>query len=130
MKPPTPSGSRRMTAYLATAAGSVLLLGAVAGPAIGATGSGHPSTVHVPQGAGANALSGLTVFGPTPASTPETVSFILKARNTDDLKANVEAGMPGRLPFGQPVRPGLWPAAGQHLGAGELPRRIRHLRYR
>ena len=84
-----------MTAYLATAAGSVLLLGAIAGPAVGATGSGHPSTVRVSQGAGASALSGLTVFGPTPASTPETVSFILKARNAHELKARVEAGMPG-----------------------------------
>ncbi len=95
MKPPISSGSRRMTAYLATAAGSVLLLGAIAGPAIGATSSGHPSTMRVPQGAGAAALSGLTVFGPTPASTPETVSFILKARHADDLQASVEAGMPG-----------------------------------
>ncbi len=95
MKPPTQSGSRRMTAYLATAAGAALLLGAVAAPAIGATGGGHPAKMRVPQGAGAAALSGLTVFGPTPASTPETVSFILKARNAGQLQASVEAGMPG-----------------------------------
>jgi subtilase family serine protease len=95
MKPPNLPGSRRMTGYLATAAGSALLLGGLAAPAIGATGGGQPSTMHVPQGVGANALSGLTVFGPTPPSTPETVSFILKARNLGDLKANVLAGMPG-----------------------------------
>jgi kumamolisin len=95
MKPTNRSGSRRTTAYLATAAGSVLLLGAVAGPAIGATGSGKPSTMKVSQGAGVTALAGLTVFGPTPADTPETVSFILKARDLGELKADVLAGMPG-----------------------------------
>ncbi len=95
MKPPKLPGSRRLTAYLATAAGSALVLGGLAGTAIGATGSGHPSRMHVPQGAGASALTGLTVFGPTPASTPETVSFILKARNLGDLQARVLAGMPG-----------------------------------
>ena len=96
MKPPKLPGSRRITAYLATAAGSALVLGVgLAGPASGATGSGHLSKIHVPQGAGASALSGLVVFGPTPASTPETVSFVLKARNLGDLQARVLAGMPG-----------------------------------
>jgi kumamolisin len=94
MKPLTWPGSRRYGAYLATAAAGSLLLFSLAGPASGATAT-HPSKVHVPQGAGINALSGLTVFGPTPANTPETVSFILKARNSDELEHSVLAGMPG-----------------------------------
>src|SRR5216683_1073735 len=34
------------------------------------------------------------VVGSTPPSTPETVSFILKARDEDQLKASVESGSP------------------------------------
>jgi len=69
------------------------MLVGLAAPASGAT---HPSAtkVAVPQGIGTAALKNASVFGPTPASTPETVSFILKARNLGLLEANVEAGMP------------------------------------
>ena len=35
-------------------------------------------------------LPGATVFGTTPASTPENVSFILQERNISHLEANVD----------------------------------------
>src|SRR5262249_31815503 len=53
-------------------------------------------------GVTAAALKNASVFGPTPADTPETVSFVLKARNMGLLEASVEAGMPrGDLSVGQ-----------------------------
>jgi kumamolisin len=70
-----------------------MLLG-LAAPASGATHPPSASKVAVPQGIGTAALKNARVFGHTPASTPETVSFILKARNLGQLEANVEAGMP------------------------------------
>lgn len=82
--------SRRASAALAAgAAGSLLLFLAV--PASGAT---HPEQkIAVPQGIGAAAAMQPTgVF--TPGSTPETVSFILKARNAGALRAGVLAGEP------------------------------------
>jgi kumamolisin len=90
----------------AAAAGSLVLLG-VAAPASGAAG---PATVAVPQGiGGAAALQPTGVF--TAGATPETVSFILKARNLAALQDGVEAGMPAgflSVPqfaagFGQPA---------------------------
>jgi len=82
-------------------AGSLLLL--AASPATGATPP--PAKVAVPQGVGAAALKNASVFGPTPPDTPETVSFVLKARNLGVLEANVEAGMPrGALSVSQFAR--------------------------
>jgi kumamolisin len=87
------------------AAGSLALFG-LAAPASGAA---RPS-VKVPQGiGGAAALQPTGVF--TPGSTPENVSFILKARNLPVLQASVEAGMPAGFlsvrrfaaAFGQPA---------------------------
>jgi len=49
----------------------------------------------VSQGPGAAVLPAFVPFGTTPSSTPETVSFILRARNLDQLEALVQAGMPG-----------------------------------
>jgi subtilase family serine protease len=49
----------------------------------------------VSQGTGAAALSGYTPFDPTAPNTPERVTFVLKARNVDQLKGMVSAGMPG-----------------------------------
>jgi subtilase family serine protease len=46
----------------------------------------------VQQGTDVAALPGATVFGNTPPSTPETVSFILRERNLRQLKAVVEHG--------------------------------------
>jgi kumamolisin len=85
-----PRRSRRAPAALAVTAAGSLALFLVAAPASGATG---PGQVAVPQGiGGAAALQPTGVF--TPGSTPETVSFILKARNLAALQASVTAGMP------------------------------------
>ncbi len=77
MKPFEWARRRRTGAILAVGtAGSLLFM--VAAPASGATH--QPSAkVAVPQGIGAAALKNAGVF--TPGSTPETVAFILKARN-------------------------------------------------
>jgi kumamolisin len=78
---------------IALAAGSTgsLLVFMAAAPVSGAT---NPSAnVAVPQGIGTAALTNAGVF--TPGDTPETVSFILKTRNSGALQASVAAGMPG-----------------------------------
>lgn len=46
----------------------------------------------VDVGINAAAIPGATVFGNTPASTPETVSFIFRARNLWQLKARAQSG--------------------------------------
>jgi len=87
------AGRRRAGALLVVGMVGALLLAAVA--ASGATFSRSAAKVAVPQGIGAAALNPAAVFGTTDPSTPETVSFILDARNLDQLKASVQAGMPG-----------------------------------
>ena len=47
------------------------------------------------------ALPGATAFGNTPASTPETVSFILRERNLPQLKAAVQHGVTNFLSVSQ-----------------------------
>jgi kumamolisin len=47
----------------------------------------------VQHGVEASTLPGATVFGTTPASTPETVSFILQERNEPQLESAVEHGV-------------------------------------
>jgi subtilase family serine protease len=51
--------------------------------------------VSVSQGVGTAALDGYSPFGATDPSTPEAVSFVLRAQNLDQLEAQVQAGMPG-----------------------------------
>jgi len=53
--------------------------------------------VAVPQGMSSALLKGDTVFGPTDPSTPETVSFILKANNLSQLESRVTGGTQGRF---------------------------------
>ena len=48
--------------------------------------------VAVEHGVDAQSLPGATVFGTTPADTPESVSFILRERNLPTLEAAVEDG--------------------------------------
>jgi subtilase family serine protease len=48
----------------------------------------------VSQGAGSTPLPSYQPFENTDPATPETVSFILRARNSDELQAQVLAGMP------------------------------------
>jgi kumamolisin len=84
---------RRNVAALAVGSAGSLLLLMAAVPASGATNP--PAKAAVPQGVTAAALKNASVFGPTPPGTPETVSFVLKARNMGLLEGSVEAGMPG-----------------------------------
>ena len=49
----------------------------------------------------AASLPGATVFGNTPPSTPETVSFVLKEQNLPQLEANVEQGLGNYLSVSQ-----------------------------
>ena len=72
----------------------VAALAAVAASVSTGPASAAGKFVSVSQGAGAAALSGYEPFRTTDPSTPEAVSFILRARNTDQLAAQVEAGMP------------------------------------
>jgi subtilase family serine protease len=77
------------------------ILAATIGPAaalLATTAASSPqavtpgSKVAVPQGIGMAALRSASVFGNTAASTPETVSFVLKERNLGALEAAVESG--------------------------------------
>src|ERR1700748_134663 len=56
---------------------------------------------NVAQGADPAALPGAKVFGDTPASTPETVSFVLRAQNLAQLQAGVVNGESRFLTVGQ-----------------------------
>lgn len=91
MKSMTSAGPRRAGAFLAAGSAASLLLLGLAGTASAAPQSGK---VTVSQGPNAAALKHMSVFGPTPSNTPETVSFVLQPRNLWRLKAEVEHGMP------------------------------------
>ncbi|MGA2012180.1 MAG: S53 family peptidase [Solirubrobacteraceae bacterium] len=49
--------------------------------------------VPVQTGIGAAGLPGATVYGDTPADTPETVSFVLREQHQHQLESNVEEGI-------------------------------------
>ena len=77
-------------------------LAALAGPASAATSSPGPNTLQsVPSGINVASLPGATVFGNTPADTPETVSFVLRERNINALKASVTLGVRNYLSVSQ-----------------------------
>ena len=77
-------------------------LAALAGPASAATSATNPNTPEtVASGINVAHLPGATVFGTTPANTPETVSFILQERNIGSLKANVIKGVTKYLSVSQ-----------------------------
>jgi subtilase family serine protease len=80
------------------------ILAATIGPAaalLATTAASSPQAVTpggkvaVPQGIGMAALKNASVFGTTAASTPETVSFVLKERHLAALEAAVESGRSG-----------------------------------
>jgi subtilase family serine protease len=54
--------------------------------------SASPGKVAVAQGIGPSVLKDASPFGSVPSDTPEQVSFILRDRNVDGLKAAVEGG--------------------------------------
>jgi kumamolisin len=85
--------SRRVGALLAAGSASSLMLLGLAGNA--SASSPHQGKVAVAQGPNEARLKHLSVFGSTPASTAETVSFVLQPRNLGQLESSVSAGMPG-----------------------------------
>ena len=95
---------RRTTAALVVAAVAPAAAFLAPGPVSLASTPGGDTRVSVPQGTGAAALSHAGFFGTTPASTPETVSFVLKARNLGQLEASVESGLTGRMSVAQFAR--------------------------
>jgi subtilase family serine protease len=75
-------------------------MAAFAGPASASAPS--PNTPEqVPSGITVASLPGASVFGSTPASTPETVSFILKENNLSYLQAEVQQGVRNYLTTSQ-----------------------------
>ena len=64
-------------------------------------GGGNGSLVPVAQGVTPGSIPGAVVFGTTPASTPEQVSFILDERNQFQLEVSVEAGVRNDLSVSQ-----------------------------
>jgi subtilase family serine protease len=87
----------RLLAGTAAAAMVIAVVAAGAGAAAASpTPTPSPSPmaqVPVQQGTDVAALPGATVFGDTPPSTPEIVSFILRERNLRQLSASVEHGV-------------------------------------
>jgi kumamolisin len=76
-------------------------LAALAGPASAATATNPNTPETVASGINVAHLPGAAVFGTTPASTPETVSFILQERNIGILRANVTNGITKYLSVSQ-----------------------------
>ncbi len=92
----------RLSAAMVLGVAAVMTpLAALAGPA-SAAASPNPNTPEtVTSGINVAQLPGATVFGSTPASTPETVSFILRERNVGSLEAQVEQGVRNYLSVSQ-----------------------------
>jgi subtilase family serine protease len=83
-----------LLAAMATAAASPATAASPAGtPAASPAGTPAPDTPEkVPMGVSAAQLPGAAAFGSTPASTPETVSFILRERHAGLLQAQATTG--------------------------------------
>jgi kumamolisin len=84
LKVPRHAKRRRTVAAVATAT-LVPAAALIASTAAASPGGGGSQKVTVAQGIGAAALKNASVFGTTPASTPEAVSFVLKARDPRGL---------------------------------------------
>ena len=94
--------TRLSTAVVLGVAAVMTPLAVLAGPASAATSAPNPNAPEkVASGISPAQLPGATVFGTTPADTPETVSFILQERNISFLKANVINGITKYLSVSQ-----------------------------
>ena len=93
--------TRLSTAVVLGVAAVMTPLAALAGPASAATTTNPNTPEKVASGITASQLPGATVFGATPADTPETVSFVLQERNINILKANVINGVRNYLSVSQ-----------------------------
>ena len=78
--------SVRLRLWAGLAAGAVVAAVPVAATAASAaTGPGRNTLVRVTPGISPAGVPGAVGFGNTPASTPETVSFVFKERNLGQL---------------------------------------------
>jgi kumamolisin len=76
------------------AVGVVAVAGLLAATfASASSGPGPDTLVPVTPGINAATVPGAVPFGPTPASTPETVSFVFREQNLQELEAAVTGGM-------------------------------------
>ena len=93
----------RLSAVVVLGVAAVMTpLAALAGPASAATSATNPNAPEkVASGMSPAQLPGASVFGTTPASTPETVSFILREQNVGSLEAQVEQGVKNYLSVSQ-----------------------------
>ncbi len=66
-----------------------------------ASGPGPNTPEPVQAGINVGTLSGASVFGTTPADTPETVSFILREQNLSQLQSQVQSGVTNYLSVSQ-----------------------------
>src|ERR1700722_3645169 len=91
----------RLSAAVVLGVAAVMTPLAFASSASAATSGPGPNTKEsVASGINVASLPGATVFGDTPASTPETVSFVLRERNVALLKFSVERGVRNYLSVG------------------------------
>src|ERR1700691_201415 len=85
--------SLRLRLSAGLAAGVVVAAVPIAATAASAsTGPGPNTLVQVQPGMNASALPDAAPFGSTPASTPETVSFVLREKNINELESAVTQG--------------------------------------
>jgi kumamolisin len=93
--------ARLLVGIVLGVAAAMTPLAALSGPASAATTQGPNTPEPVASGIDVASLPGVSVFGTTPADTPETVSFILRERNVGQLEAQVEAGISRYLSVSQ-----------------------------
>jgi kumamolisin len=95
----------RLRLWAGLAAGAVIAAVPVAATAANAsTGPGSNTLVRVTPGISAANVPGAVGFGTTPASTPETVSFVFKEQNLGQLEAAVTRGVKNYVSVGQFAR--------------------------
>ena len=95
----------RLRLWAGLAAGAVVAAVPVAATAASAsTGPGSNPLVRVTPGISAASVPGAIGFGTTPASTPETVSFVFKERNLGQLESAVTRGIKNYVSVGQFAR--------------------------
>src|SRR3984957_17891406 len=114
--------SVRLRLWAGLAVGAVVAAVPVAATAANASsGPGRNTLVRVTPGVSAATVPGAGPFGTTPATTPETVSFVFKEQNLGQLEAAVTSGIKNYLSVGQFARehganPALISALKSYLG--------------
>jgi kumamolisin len=83
---------RRRTVVAAATAAIIPAAALIASTAAASPSAAESQKVTVAQGIGAAALKDASVFGNTPPSTAETVSFVLRARNSGELSQAALSG--------------------------------------